>query len=211
MHRLARYLLVWICCTAFAVTAVFFAVGFVVDSTAEVPPTVRTTANGIGTADSAVAESPSAAPVPSGGSPSAAPSTTPSAAPPGGSPSAGGGPSATRTRVPATPGTTSPGTTVPGPTPGTTAPTPQGGDRAGSCPGGPGVYTVKSEGGQVTVRYGATAVCLVSALPASGFTTQTSQGSAQTLVVTFSSSHHRSQITSTVQPRAQSSVRETDL
>ncbi|MFD0346668.1 hypothetical protein ACFQ0M_12350 [Kitasatospora aburaviensis] len=90
-------------------------------------------------------------------------------------------------------------------------PTPQGGDRAGSCPGGPGVYTVKSEGGQVTVRYGATAVCLVSALPAPGFTTQTAQGSAQTFQVTFSSSHHRSQITSTVQPRAQSSVRETDL
>ncbi|GAA2801521.1 hypothetical protein GCM10010505_30260 [Kitasatospora aburaviensis] len=73
------------------------------------------------------------------------------------------------------------------------------------------MYTVKSEGGQVTVRYGATAVCLVSALPAPGFTTQTAQGSAQTFQVTFSSSHHRSQITSTVQPRAQSSVRETDL
>ncbi|MGW4898308.1 hypothetical protein ACWEQL_39630 [Kitasatospora sp. NPDC004240] len=203
MHRLARYLLVWICCTAFAVTAVFFAVGFVVDSTAEVPPTVRTAANGIGTADSAVAESPSAVPVPTGGQPSAAPSGAPSAATPVGSPTAGGSPSAARTRTATAPGTA---------TPGTTAPTPQGGgDRSGSCPGGPGVYTVKSEGGQVTVRYGATAVCLVSALPAPGFTTQTSQGAAQTLLVTFSSSHHRSQITSTVQPRAQSSVRETDL
>ncbi|MFG2823994.1 hypothetical protein ACGFX4_31770 [Kitasatospora sp. NPDC048365] len=199
MHRLARYLLVWICCTAFAVTAVFFAVGFVVDSTAEVPPTVRTGADGIGTAvdgigtaASAVAQSPSAAPVPSG-----PPSAAPSSATPGGPPSAGGGPSPTKTRVP-TPS-------------GTPTPTPQGGDQPGSCPGGPGVYTVKSEGGQVTVRYGASAVCLVSALPAPGFTTQTAQGSAQTLQVTFTSSQHRSQITSTVQPRAQSSVRETDL
>ncbi|WP_354637779.1 hypothetical protein [Kitasatospora camelliae] len=189
MHRLARYLLVWICCTAFAVTAVFVAVGFVVDSTAEVPPTVRTVANGIGTAASAVAESPSARP---SGSPASS-----WAAAPSGSPTAGGSPSAARTRPP-----TAPGTTVP---------VPQGSDRAGSCPGGPGVYTVKSEGGQVTLRYGAAAVCLISALPAPGFTTQTTQTSAQTLQVTFSSSHHRSQITSTVQPRAQSSVRETDL
>ncbi|MCP2313703.1 hypothetical protein [Kitasatospora paracochleata] len=192
MPRLARYLLLWICCTAFAVTAVFFAVGFVVDSTTGVPPTVRTAADGIGAAVSGTADPAASAAAPTAsagaaGTPAASAATSPGA---GAATSAKPRPAATPSQQPST------GQDTEHPT---------------SCQGGPGAYTVKSTGGQVSVRYGANAVCLISALPAPGFTTQTAQSDPHTLVVTFTSADHRSQITSTVVPRAQSSVRETAL
>ncbi|MER8188322.1 hypothetical protein [Kitasatospora sp. NPDC094015] len=200
MPRLVRPLLLWLLCTAFAVTAVFLSIGFVIDSTTDVPPTVHAGSaqlDGSPPGSSAVGSAESGAP---GGPTSAAPSPSASASPPAGA-TAG----ATTGRTPGPTASASRSKAAPAP-----AGTP-GGDRTGGCPGGPGVYTVKSTGGQVSVRYGESAVCLISALPAPGFTTQTSQGDARTLQVVFTSADHRSQITSTVTPRAQSSVRESAL
>ncbi|MFI8946470.1 hypothetical protein ACIGO6_08100 [Streptomyces sp. NPDC053750] len=70
------------------------------------------------------------------------------------------------------------------------------------------MYTVPSEGGKATVRFGGNGVCLVSAVPSQGFTVTTSQSAPETLTVTFSASRHRSEITATTQPRSQASVRE---
>ncbi|MEE4545160.1 hypothetical protein V2S66_24725 [Streptomyces sp. V4-01] len=74
--------------------------------------------------------------------------------------------------------------------------------------GGVGAQTVHSQGGQVTARWGAEAVCLVSAVPAPGFTTQTAQHAPDELVVTFSGSHHRSQITATLHPQPKAAISE---
>jgi hypothetical protein len=46
-------------------------------------------------------------------------------------------------------------------------------------------------------------VCLVSAIPAPGFTTQTQQVDAGTLVVIFSGGNHRSQLTASLRPQPQ--------
>ncbi|MFF7770414.1 hypothetical protein ACIPIU_00385 [Streptomyces massasporeus] len=81
-------------------------------------------------------------------------------------------------------------------------------DDSGCQEGGVGVYTVPSEGGKVTVRFGDDAVCLISAVPNQGFTVSTSRTQAQTLTVTFSASRHRSEITATTQPQSRASVRE---
>ncbi|MEU1916581.1 hypothetical protein [Streptomyces massasporeus] len=81
-------------------------------------------------------------------------------------------------------------------------------DDAGCQEGGVGVYTVPSEGGKVTVRFGDDAVCLISAVPNQGFTVSTSRTQAQTLTVTFSASRHRSEVTATTQPQSRASVRE---
>ncbi|MGW7282789.1 hypothetical protein ACWGIV_31840 [Streptomyces sp. NPDC054844] len=70
------------------------------------------------------------------------------------------------------------------------------------------MYTVPSEGGKATVRFGGSGVCLVSAVPNRGFTVSTEQSGPQTLTVTFSASRHRSEITATTQPRSQANVRE---
>ncbi|PZT71390.1 hypothetical protein DN402_04095 [Streptomyces sp. SW4] len=70
------------------------------------------------------------------------------------------------------------------------------------------MYTVPSEGGKVTVRFGEDSVCLISAVPQRGFTVSTEQSAPQTLTVTFSASRHRSEITATTEPRDQASVRE---
>ncbi|MEU7070011.1 MULTISPECIES: hypothetical protein [Streptomyces] len=73
------------------------------------------------------------------------------------------------------------------------------------------MHTVPSEGGKVTVQYGRDSVCFVSAVPDPGFRTSTGQSDPGTLVVVFTSDDHRSQITATVVPKAQASVRETRL
>ncbi|MER7577911.1 hypothetical protein [Streptomyces sp. NPDC126514] len=67
-----------------------------------------------------------------------------------------------------------------------------------------------SQGGKATVRYGNGRVCLISAIPNPGFSASTTQTSNETLIVTFTSSSHRSQITATTDPVARASVRETD-
>ncbi|GGT14793.1 MULTISPECIES: hypothetical protein [Streptomyces] len=77
--------------------------------------------------------------------------------------------------------------------------------------GGAGLHTVPSQGGRATVRYGSRGVCLISAVPNRGFKTTTSQPSADTLTVTFTSDDHRSTITATIEPGAKASVRETSF
>lgn len=80
---------------------------------------------------------------------------------------------------------------------------------ADDCQGGAGTHSVQSQGGQATIRWGDQAVCLVSAVPAQGFTTKTTQSSADSLVITFSGTHHRSQITATLDPQPKAVTTET--
>ncbi|MGV9280054.1 hypothetical protein [Streptomyces sp. NPDC003730] len=95
------------------------------------------------------------------------------------------------------------------PDPRTTPPRPTaGGGDPGCEEGGAGVYTVPSEGGKATVRFGGSGVCLVSAVPNQGFTVSTRQSAPQTLAVTFTASRHRSEITATTQPQSRADVRE---
>ncbi|MEJ8646244.1 hypothetical protein WKI68_43370 [Streptomyces sp. MS1.HAVA.3] len=77
--------------------------------------------------------------------------------------------------------------------------------------GGPGLHTVPSQGGKVTVRYGSRGVCLISAIPSRGFKATTSQTADDTLTVTFAGEDHRSVITATIVPTAKASVRETSF
>lgn len=77
--------------------------------------------------------------------------------------------------------------------------------------GGAGLYTVPSQGGKVTVRYGSRGVCLISAVPDRGFKTSTSQTSDDTITVTFSSADHRSVVTATIEPTAKATVRESSF
>ncbi|WP_037824769.1 hypothetical protein [Streptomyces sp. NRRL F-4711] len=69
------------------------------------------------------------------------------------------------------------------------------------------MYTVPSEGGKATVRFGG-GVCLISAVPNRGFTVSTEQSAPQTLKVIFAASRHRSEITATTQPQSRADVRE---
>lgn len=192
MPLLLRILL-WLACTALTVTAVFLAVGFVLGSTAPMPPVAHADptvfAAGDLTTGTTLVAAPSATPsplrLPDAVSGTAAASNSPTAAAP--HDSAGAAPSPRASASPAA------------------------GRPAGSaaCPDDSGAHTVHSQGGQASIRFAPGAVCLVSALPAPGFTTQISQPDPGTLVVTFSGSSHRSQITATIAPRAQAVVRET--
>ncbi|MEN3585146.1 MULTISPECIES: hypothetical protein [unclassified Streptomyces] len=71
------------------------------------------------------------------------------------------------------------------------------------------MHTVPSEGGKVTVRFGAEDVCLISAVPNEGFTVHTEQESPEALTVTFAGSGHRSEVTASSTPQDKASVRET--
>ncbi|MCL2554975.1 MAG: hypothetical protein FWE75_22885 [Actinomycetia bacterium] len=185
MPRLLRYFLVWLSCTAVTVTAVFLTVRFVVHSTAPLPPT----AHGMPTAFGA----------PTVGTGTMAPKPSPVSSAP-----------STPTHRPSP---TAPATTRPAPTrtasPAPTTSKPPAGGQGYDCSGGVGAHAVQAQGGQVTVRWGDDAVCLVSAVPAQGFTTNTAQDSARSLVVTFSGAHHRSQITATLDPQAKAVTTET--
>ncbi|MGG8406295.1 hypothetical protein ACM614_06540 [Streptomyces sp. 12297] len=183
MPRLTRYLLIWLSCTTASVTAVMLTVYFVIGLTRPTPPSARSV--------QAVYPSPSAL-VGAPASAVADPPRTPTASP--------ARPSVQASPAPRTPSPTPsrlPAATTPAP-----RPSPQ-------CSGGPGLHTVPSQGGKVTVQYGRTRVCFVSAVPAPGFRTGTQQTDPDTLVVVFTSDDHRSQITATVVPTARASVRET--
>lgn len=169
-------------------TAVLGTVQFVVGSTGHTPPVARSAPVVIDTPPAWQAGSAA----PDQGSPATTASVSPSAAvtqPPSSSP-------ATPSRAKAsssTPRTSAPKTGV-------------------DCEhGGAGLYTVRSQGGKVTVRYGSRGVCLISAVPSPGFKATTSQSADDTLTVTFTSGDHRSVITATVVPGAKASVRETSF
>ncbi|MBY8882011.1 hypothetical protein K7862_30900 [Streptomyces sp. PLK6-54] len=61
----------------------------------------------------------------------------------------------------------------------------------------------------MTIRWGADAVCLVSAVPAQGFTTRTGQSAPDTLTVTFEGSGHRSKVVATLRPSPNAVTTET--
>ncbi|WP_236653356.1 hypothetical protein [Streptacidiphilus melanogenes] len=184
MHRLFRYGLIWLICTTCTVTVGFFAVGFVMDSTGGTPPTVQ--ADGAAGGDTR-------------GSASASPITassltpSPSASAVSAAPAGSHGTSATGHHASTTPSAKGAGS----------------GTGAGSCQGGVGAHTVHAQGGQASVLFGSNAVCLISAVPAPGFTAQTQQLDPGTLVITFCGSTHRSQITAHISPEPGSETRET--
>ncbi|MFF4098989.1 hypothetical protein [Streptomyces sp. NPDC001903] len=185
MPRLPRYLLIWLSCTAASVTAVLATVQFVVGSTRHTPPVARSAPTVIETPPAWQAGTPS----PSSPSPSASASPSPSA-----------------TQRPSPSAAATP------------AKAPQGTPRANAsksavdcAEGGAGLYTVPSQGGKVTVRYGSRGVCLISAVPDRGFKTTTSQTADDTLTVTFTSADHRSVVTATIEPSAKATVRESSL
>ncbi|WP_327281320.1 MULTISPECIES: hypothetical protein [unclassified Streptomyces] len=183
MPRLPRYLLIWLSCTAASVTAVLLTVQFVVGSTRHTPPVARSAPTVIETPPAWQAGTPS----PSAPSPTETASPSPTQRP---SPSA-----ASRAPVKASPET-----------PRVAAP------KTVDCEGGgAGLYTVPSQGGKVTVRYGSRGVCLISAVPDRGFKTSTSQTSDDTITVTFSSADHRSVVTATIEPTAKATVRESSF
>lgn len=169
-------------------TAVLGTVQFVVGSTRHTPPVARSAPVVIDTppawqAGSAAPEQPS---------PTATPSTSPSATV-----------TQPASSLPVTPSRAKASSSAPG----NSAP------KSGvDCKqGGAGLYTVPSQGGKVTVRYGSRGVCLISAVPSPGFKTTTSQTADDTLTVTFTSGDHRSVITATVVPGAKASVRESSF
>ncbi|MFC1420748.1 hypothetical protein [Streptacidiphilus cavernicola] len=183
MPRFIRFFLVWLSCTALTATAVFLTVTFVVGSTAPLPPT----AQGVSTV---LAQATGSAAGPTTPAAIGAPVSTPDTAPP----------TSSRPPTPSAPAAHP----SPPPAPHTAAGRPSSAD----CSGGAGTHSFESTGGQVTVRFGATAVCLVSAVPALGFTTGTAQSAADTLTVTFTGAHHRSELTASLQPQAQEVTRE---
>ncbi|MER5930908.1 hypothetical protein [Streptomyces sp. NPDC002054] len=172
-------------------TAVLATVQFVVGSTRPTPPVARSAPT--------VLDSPPAWQAEQTPSPGPQSPTAPAPATVIGSPTAGQRPSPS-------PSAAVPSKTPSG-TPRTTAPKPPVDCREG----GPGLYTIPSQGGKATVRYGSRGVCLISAVPARGFKAGTSQTADHTLTVTFSSADHRSDITATVTPQAKASVRETSF
>ncbi|MFJ3202619.1 hypothetical protein [Streptomyces sp. NPDC086989] len=185
MPRLPRYLLIWLSCTAASVTAVLATVQFVVGSTRHTPPVARSAPTVIETPPAWQAGTPS----PSTPSPSASASPSPSL------------------------------TQRPSPSPASPSPAKASGTPRSSAPKGPvdcaeggaGLYTVPSQGGKVTVRYGSRGVCLISAVPDHGFKTSTSQTSDDTLSVTFTSADHWSLVTATIEPSAKATVRESSF
>ncbi|MFE0582279.1 hypothetical protein [Streptomyces sp. NPDC058874] len=185
MPRTSRYLLIWLSCTAASVTAVLATVQFVVGSTRHTPPVARSAPTVIDTPPAWQAGSPS-------------PSTP--------SPTASAGPSPTASQSP------SPTTAAPTPVKATSgAPKTPAPRKVDCAEGGAGLYTVPTQGGKVTVRYGSRGVCLISAVPGRGFRTTTSQTSDSTLTVTFTSSDHKSVVTATIDPSAKASVRESSF
>ncbi|MFD8223086.1 hypothetical protein ACFV16_02805 [Streptomyces massasporeus] len=187
MSRLLRYLIIWLACTAASVTAVILTIHFVVGSTRPTAPVAQS-------APSKPLKPPRPSPTTAKPSPSPSASSRRPSPPP-------------RSSEPATDPSPTP-TPTPTPTGRTSTPTPTGAGGSGCQEGGAGVYTVPSEGGKATVRFGDDAVCLISAVPNQGFTVSTSRTQAQTLTVTFSASRHRSEITATVQPQSRADVRE---
>lgn len=183
MPRSLRYFLIWLSCTALTATAVFLTVTFVVGSTAPLPPTARGMSTVLATA--------TATPGASGGPVLiGAPASTPTPAP-----------STTHRQQSSAPASHSAA-------PGHSAPPTDGRPDPADCTGGAGTHSFETVGGQVTVRFGADAVCLVSAVPALGFTTSTAQSAPDTLKVTFTSANHRSELTASLQPQAQEVTRE---
>ncbi|MFI1963329.1 hypothetical protein ACH429_04180 [Streptomyces pathocidini] len=186
MSRYLRYLLIWLSCTAVSVTAVLLTVHFVVGSTRPTPPVARSAPTVFGSHTARHPADParkSRTPAHSPSATSRAPAARPTPAPP-----------ATGSARP-TPRDTSSKTAIPS-------------ARAGECTGGSGVHTIESAGGQASVDFGDSGVCLVSAVPTQGFTVRTAQREPAALSVTFSGDGQESVITATTGPQDKATVRE---
>ncbi|MHA6757738.1 hypothetical protein [Streptacidiphilus sp. PAMC 29251] len=185
MPRLFRFFLIWLSCTVLTVSAVFLTVRFVLGSTAPLPPS----APGVTTVLALAAPTATLTPGPSGsiGAPTSTLTPTPDA-----SPSASRPKPTSSTAPPSHPASPSHSARPP----------------SYDCSGGAGAHSFETTGGQVVVRFGANAICLVSAVPALGFTTSTAQSAADILTVTFTGAHHRSELTATLHPQAQEATRE---
>ncbi|MFC1413926.1 hypothetical protein ACEZCY_33255 [Streptacidiphilus sp. N1-12] len=183
MPRFFRFFLIWLSCTALTVTAVFLTVRFVLGSTAPLPPRTPGVTTVLALAATPGPGASDGSATPAIGTPTSTPDPTPS-------------PSATKPSAPATPSHQA------------AAPTHSPRPPAYDCGGGAGTHSFQTDGGQVAIRFGADAVCLVSAVPALGFTTSTAQSSAGVLTVTFTGAHHRSELTASLQPQAQEVTKE---
>ncbi|GAA2411247.1 hypothetical protein GCM10010420_45160 [Streptomyces glaucosporus] len=178
--RSLRYVLLWLSCTSLSVTAVNLTVQFVVGTTRPTPPVARDTPG-------TVVSSPVASPEPSR-SPASMPPATRRPSPPPPPPKAPASPAARPS---------------PAPTPSATAT--DAGDGDGCRAAGAQVRTYRTTGGRASLRFG-DGVCLVSAVPAGGFTVSTERGDPRRLTVTFTSDSFRSQITATATPSSGYSV-----
>jgi hypothetical protein len=160
----------WLAATATSVTVGVAAVRFVVHTTA--PSLALVTAP----------ESYSPVPAPPVATPTRRPTPTASAgpsspAPPRHTPSHGGRPSS--------PPPSSPGLV----------------DTVAICADESGdIESTQAKGGLVAVRFTPSGACLISALPRLGFGVQTTQPTAVTVVVTFTSAHRKSVVTATSTP-----------
>lgn len=166
-------------------TAVLATVQFVVGSTRHTPPVARSAPTVIETPPAWQAGSAPPSPQSPPASPSPSPPVTQRPSPAGSPTPAKAASGAPRTGAPKT--------------------------SADCSDGGAGLYTVPSQGGKATVRYGSRGVCLISAVPSPGFKATTSQTEADTLTVTFTSDDHRSVITATTDPSARAGIRESSL
>ncbi|MCI0383769.1 hypothetical protein [Streptomyces sp. CNQ085] len=174
MPRYLRYVLLWLSCTSLSVTTVSLTVQFVAGTTRPIPPVARDTPGTVVSSPTASAE-PSRSPTPT---PRPTPSPTRRASSP--------------VPVPAPKPPASP-TTRPAARP-TPSPTANTGGEEGCRTAGAEVRTFQTTGGRASIRFGSSGACLVSALPAGGFTAATRRGGPRDLTVVFTGDSFRSRI-----------------
>ncbi|MGY1454299.1 hypothetical protein [Streptomyces sp. SS8] len=171
MPRYLRYVLLWLSCTSLSVTTVSLTVQFVVGTTRPTPPVARDTPGTVVSSPTASAE-PSRSPTPG---------PTPSPTRRASSPAPAPRPTLSPTTRPAT---------RPAPSPSANT----GGGEEGCHTAGAEVRTFQTTGGRASIRFGSSGACLVSALPAGGFTAATQRGGPRELTVVFTGDSFRSQI-----------------
>ncbi|WP_410535919.1 hypothetical protein [Streptomyces sp. KL2] len=170
MPRYLRYVLLWLSCTSLSVTTVSLTVQFVVGTTRPTPPVARDTPGTVVSSPTASAE-PSRSPTPS---------PTPSPTRRASSPAPPPKPTASPTTRPAARPTPSPSANT--------------GGEQGCHTAGAEVRTFQTTGGRASIRFGGSGACLVSALPAGGFTAAMQRGGPRELTVVFTGESFRSQI-----------------
>ncbi|MFI9275934.1 hypothetical protein ACIGXM_35355 [Kitasatospora sp. NPDC052896] len=184
MRPVLRYPLIWLGCTAVSVGAVMFTVVYVAGTGAAGLPVSRTV---IATAVAVpIEDTPSPSPSGQIGDAVSGAASVPPTASPTPSPSPTPPPAPTSAPPPPPPSSAPP---APAPTPAASP----------SCGPDAAVHTFQSSGGTATVAFGAAGVCLVTVVPATGFTAAARQVDRNTLVVTFSSAQGQSKITVTSQ------------
>lgn len=168
VRAVLRYPLIWLGCTAVSIGAVMLTVDGVAGSDAAGLPGSRSV---LATAVALPGQdSPNPSPVGQIGDPTSVAEPAPPS------------PAATPDPAPASP--------RPSPSSPPESPTPECGQNAA-------VHTFLADGGTATVSFGSTRVCLVTVVPAAGFTATTHQVDPGMLVVIFSSPEAQSRVTVT--------------